>query len=171
MRLTANAVSPSGYPIKYKWTTTRHVSSAKVRCDVEPRWFEARLSQGITRHHNRQRWRVRRSSSVSVLVNPCPVRPVCPAIEISCPTNVGIDQPLTFSSRYTGGTGERHPVYNWTVSAGTIIEGQGTDTIKVDTTGLGGSNVARRFRWVVTTSSARRIARHDPATEADEPEV
>ena len=33
------------------------------------------------------------------------------------------------------------PRSNWTVSAGTIIQGQGTDTIKVDTAGLGGQTV------------------------------
>jgi hypothetical protein len=76
-------------------------------------------------------------------VNPCAeVKPVCPAIEISCPTNVALDQPLTFTSRYSGGVPANiTPVYNWTVSAGTIIEGQGTDTIKVDTKGLGGQSV------------------------------
>ena len=82
-------------------------------------------------------------SSVSVLVNPCvAVQPVCPAIEISCPTDVGGNEPLTFTSRYTGGVPANvTPVYNWTVSAGTIISGQGTDTIRVDRTGLGGETV------------------------------
>jgi hypothetical protein len=70
------------------------------------------------------------------------VQPVCPAIEISCPTNVGIDQPLTFTSHYSGGVPANiNPVYNWTVSAGTIIDGQGTSTIKVDTAGLAGQTV------------------------------
>jgi hypothetical protein len=79
---------------------------------------------------------------VTVLVNPCPVvRPVCPAIEIVCPTNIAIDQPLTFTSNITGGTPSGNPVYNWTVSAGSIISGQGTNTIKVDTTGLAGQTV------------------------------
>ena len=78
-----------------------------------------------------------------MLVNACAeVRPVCPAIEISCPTNVAIDQPLTFTSRYSGGIPANiTPVYNWTVSAGTIIAGQGTDTIEVDTKGLAGQTV------------------------------
>jgi hypothetical protein len=82
-------------------------------------------------------------SSISVLVNPClVVQPVCPAIEIVCPTDVAIGQPITFSSRLTGGVpANTNAAYNWTVSAGTIIEGQGTDTIKVDTTGLGGQTV------------------------------
>jgi hypothetical protein len=33
------------------------------------------------------------------------------------------------------------PTYNWSVSAGTITSGQGTSTITVDTTGLGGQSV------------------------------
>jgi hypothetical protein len=67
---------------------------------------------------------------------------VCPAIEISCPTDVAIGQPLTFASRYSGGVPANvTPVFNWTVSAGTIISGQGTDTIKVDTAGLAGQTV------------------------------
>jgi hypothetical protein len=41
-------------------------------------------------------------------------------------------------SRTTSGLA---PIYDWTVSAGTIIEGQGTPTIKVDTTGLAGQTV------------------------------
>jgi hypothetical protein len=70
------------------------------------------------------------------------VQPVCPALEISCPTDVAVNQPLTFTSRYSGGVPANvTPAYNWTVSAGTIIAGQGTDTIKVDTTGLGGQTV------------------------------
>jgi hypothetical protein len=76
-------------------------------------------------------------------VNPCPVvKPACPAIEISCPTNIAVDQPITFTSRYTGGVpANAVAVYNWSVSAGRIIEGQGTSTIKVDTTGLAGETV------------------------------
>jgi hypothetical protein len=78
-----------------------------------------------------------------VLVNACAeVKPVCPAIEITCPTYIATDQPLTFKSTYSGGVPANvTPAYNWTVSAGTIISGQGTDTITVDTKGLAGQTV------------------------------
>ena len=69
------------------------------------------------------------------------IPPVCPQIDIVCPDNIGIDQPITFTSRYSGGTPSITPAYNWTVSAGTIIEGQGTNTIKVNTTGLAGETI------------------------------
>ncbi len=145
VQLTAKAVSPNGNPIKYKWTTDDGVISGEGPivtwnlAGLKPGYHKASLdivsagAEGTCQAF----------SSVSVLVNPCAeVRPVCPAIEISCPTYVAVDQPLTFTSRYSGGVPANiTPVYNWTVSAGTIIEGQGTDTIKVDTKGLAGQTV------------------------------
>jgi hypothetical protein len=81
-------------------------------------------------------------TSTTVVVKPCPpVRPVCPNVEIICPTNIEIDQPLTFSSSVSTSTPGPAPIYNWSVSAGTIIEGQGTPTIKVATTGLAGQTI------------------------------
>lgn len=145
VQLTAKAVSPSGNPIKYKWTTSDGtiIGDGSVvtwnLAGLKPGYHKASLdivSSGVE-------GTCQAFSSVSVLVAPCAeVRPVCPAIEISCPTDVALDQPLTFTSRYSGGVPANiTPVYNWTVSAGTIIEGQGTDTIKVDTKGLGGQTV------------------------------
>lgn len=145
VRLTANAVSPGGYPIKYKWSTTDGtiIGEGPVvtwnLAGLVPGYHKASLDiQSVGAEGSCQAF-----SSISVLVNPCPVvKPVCPAIEITCPTAVAIDQPLTFSSRATGGVpANASPVYNWSVSAGTIIEGQGTDTIKVDTKGLAGQTV------------------------------
>ena len=145
VRLTANAVSPGGYPIKYKWTTDAGTVNGEGPAvtwnlaGLKPGYHKASLDiQSVGSDGSCQAF-----SSVSVLVNPCvAVQPVCPAIEIVCPTNVGGNEPLTFSSRYTGGVPANvSPNYNWTVSAGTIISGQGTDTIRVDTTGLAGQTV------------------------------
>jgi hypothetical protein len=145
VRLTANAVSPGGYPIKYKWTTDAGTISGEGAvvtwnmAGLTPGYHKASLDIQSTGSDGS----CQAFSSVSVLVNPCvAVQPVCPAIEISCPTYVAIDQPLTFTSRYSGGIPANvTPVYNWTVSAGTIISGQGTDTITVDTAGLAGQTV------------------------------
>ncbi len=145
VRLKANAVSPGGFPIQYKWTTTNGTISGE---GPEVTWNLAGLKPGYHKASLDIRsvgseGSCQAFSSVSVLVNPCvAVQPVCPAIEIVCPTNIALDQPLTFSSRYTGGVPANvTPAYNWTVSAGTIISGQGTDTIKVDTTGLAGQTI------------------------------
>jgi len=145
VQLTAKAVSPGGNPIKYKWTTSDGVISGDGPvvtwnlAGLKPGYHKASLDiQSVGTDGTCQAF-----TSVSVLVNPCAeVKPVCPAIEISCPTYVALDQPLTFTSRYSGGVpANLTPVYNWTVSAGTIIAGQGTDTIKVDTKGLAGQTV------------------------------
>ncbi|HEY2962286.1 MAG TPA: hypothetical protein VGJ37_07705 [Pyrinomonadaceae bacterium] len=144
VRLTANAVSPSGNPIKYKWTTTEGNISGDGpvvtwnMAGLKPGYHKASLNIVSAGSDGE----CEAFSSVTVLVNACaPVRPVCPAIEISCPTATAVDQPLTFTSHYTGGTAGITPAYNWTVSAGTIISGQGTDTIKVDTAGLAGQTI------------------------------
>lgn len=78
-------------------------------------------------------------SSAVVRVNCIP--PTCPNITISCPDKVEIDQPLTFCVNTAGGSPGVRPVYNWTVSAGRIVSGEGTNCITVDTTGLAGQSV------------------------------
>lgn len=145
VRLTAQAVSPHGNPITYKWSTSAGVISGEGPVVT---WNLAGLKPGYHKasldiQSSDSEGSCEAFSSVSVLVNPCAVvQPVCPAIEIVCPTTIAIDQPLTFSSRYSGGVPANiSPVYKWTVSAGKIIEGQGTSTIKVDTTGLAGQTV------------------------------
>lgn len=144
VQLTAAAVSPSGNPIKYQWTTTGGTISGE---GAQVTWNLAGLKPGYHKASldiisSGSDGECQAFSSVTVLVNPCAaVRPVCPAVEITCPTNIGVDQPLTFTSNYNGGTPGVTPAYNWTVSAGTIIEGQGTERIKVDTTGLAGQTI------------------------------
>lgn len=86
-------------------------------------------------------------SSVTVLVVKCAPRPpICPNIVISCPDKVAPNQPMTFTASVAGGTAGITPVYNWTVSAGRITEGQGTNTITVDTTGLAGQSVTATLK-------------------------
>jgi hypothetical protein len=138
VQLTAKAVSPNGNPIKYKWTTSEGVISGEgpvVTWDLtglKPGYHKASLDiQSVGSDGTCQAF-----SSVSVLVNPCAeVRPVCPAIVIVCPTDIARGQPLTFTSRLTGGIpANTTAVYNWSVSAGRIVSGQGSDNIKVDMT-------------------------------------
>lgn len=72
-----------------------------------------------------------------------PARPAvvrCPKVEVSCPSEVDAEMPITFTARVTGGDPEATFTYNWTVSAGTISSGQGTSTITVDTTGVAGQS-------------------------------
>jgi len=139
-----NARATSSYPIRYRWNANAgHLSGdgATVTWDLsgaKPGYYRANvdidtgsgdeLCQAFT--------------STTVLVKSCPPPvPVCPNVVVSCPQNVVLGEPVTFTSSYTGGSSAITPVYNWTVSAGTIIEGQGTNSIRVDTTGLAGQTL------------------------------
>jgi hypothetical protein len=83
----------------------------------------------------------------------------CPTLSVSGPTSVKEKEMMTFTANASG-----VDKYNWTVSAGTIKEGQGTSVISVDTSDvacgtsvtataemMGGSNICTDCR---TTSSA-----------------
>lgn len=80
-------------------------------------------------------------SSTTVTVNACGcIAPPCPNIKVSCPDTVQVGAPITFTATVEGGAAVT-PTYNWSVSAGTITSGQGTPSITVDSTGLGGQTV------------------------------
>ena len=60
---------------------------------------------------------------------------------MSCPTDIEEKQAITFTASVAGGPEGASWTYNWSVSAGTISSGQGTSSITVDTTSLGGQSV------------------------------
>lgn len=63
----------------------------------------------------------------------------CTTVSASGPSSVQEGTPITFTARL--GDPSMNVTYNWSVSAGTIVEGQGTPNITVSTTGLGGRTV------------------------------
>jgi hypothetical protein len=149
VRLNAAASSPGGYPIRYRWST----SAGRISGDSSGvTWDLSGLAPGYYKAYvdiatGSSDGECAAFSSIGVFVKDCPPPPpVCPNIEIICPTNIAIDQPLTFSARLSSASPTLPPVYNWTVSAGTIIEGQGTSTIRVDTIGLAGQTVKATLR-------------------------
>jgi hypothetical protein len=81
-------------------------------------------------------------SSTQVTVDSCKdCVPPCPTVNVSCPDSVDQGAPITFTANVSGGDPNLSLTYNWSVSAGTISSGQGTSSITVDTTGIGGSTV------------------------------
>ncbi len=84
------------------------------------------------------------TTTVLVTCTP-PPPPVCPNVSIICPDNVAVDQPITFTANFVGGSGNVQPTYNWRISAGRIIQGQGSPSITVDTKGLAGQSVRADF--------------------------
>lgn len=84
-----------------------------------------------------------KTTSITVVDCPnCKAACSCPTINITEPsgiTNVG--DPVTFTANVTGGSTDSTYTYNWSVSSGTIIEGQGTPVIRVSTVGQEGANI------------------------------
>jgi len=61
--------------------------------------------------------------------------PDCPTVSVSCPDSVGPgNKPIRFKASIIGGQPRNEVLYNWSVSKGTISQGQGTGVIEV--TGL-----------------------------------
>ena len=65
----------------------------------------------------------------------------CPTVRVSCPDTVKEGALLTFTADVSGGDPQVTPTFNWSISAGTISGGQGTSSITLDTTGIGGQTV------------------------------
>ncbi len=61
----------------------------------------------------------------------------CPVVVVTCPDS-SIGSSLTFAAKVSGGDPSAKLTFNWTVSAGKIIAGQGTTSITVDKTGFEG---------------------------------
>ena len=65
----------------------------------------------------------------------------CPSITVSCPDSAEEPQEPTYTANVSGGDPNVTPTFNWTVSAGMISSGQGTSSIRVETTGVGGQSI------------------------------
>jgi len=65
----------------------------------------------------------------------------CPKMIVVCPDSVREGEKMTFTANLRGGDPKVTPIYNWSVSAGTIESGQGTPTIEVNTREIGGFTV------------------------------
>jgi hypothetical protein len=65
---------------------------------------------------------------------------LCPSISVTCP-DYAEEGTISFTSNVAAGDPQPEFTYHWAVSAGTIVEGQGTNSIKVDTKGLAGKTV------------------------------
>jgi hypothetical protein len=82
------------------------------------------------------------TQSKDITVEACgcdPDKPPCADVSVSSASTVQEPTPTTFTARISDPT--MNVTYNWTVSAGRIIEGQGTPNITVDTANLGGQTV------------------------------
>jgi hypothetical protein len=145
VHLKANGVSPEGKPLRYRWD----VSGGRIEgdgqdvvwdlTDAAPGVYNASVTAESGPEGNPL---CTAFTSTKVVVRKCPPpRPFCPNVTISCPDVQQAGAPITFTASVSGGTPGVTPTYNWKVSAGQILSGQGTQTITVDTTGLAGQPV------------------------------
>lgn len=140
--LTANASDPDGDTLLYTYTVTGGRitgEGANVSWDLsgaQPGTYTATVEVddgcGCVSF-----------SSTTVTIEECKrCVPPCPTVSVDCPTGITpVGTPITYTANVSGGDPNASITYNWTVSAGTITGGQGTSSITVDTTGLGGQTV------------------------------
>ena len=146
VRLKATGVSPEGKPLRYKWTVSGGRLDSYDGTDVvwdltgaQPGVYNASVTVESGPVENPL---CTAFTSTKVVVRNCPPpRPVCPNVSIYCPDVQQAGTPITFTASVSGGTPGATPVYNWLVSAGKILSGQGTATITVDTAGLAGQPI------------------------------
>lgn len=140
VRLDARATFPSGATPRYKWSANGgriDGSGASPDWDLtgaKPGYYKAFLEVDNGLGDDCVVF-----SSAMVLVKCAP--PVCPNITVSCPDKVELNAPLTFCVNVAGGSPDVKQVFEWTISAGRISSGEGTNCITVDTTGLAGQSV------------------------------
>ena len=143
VKLTAQANSPSNNPIRYSWRT----ASGRIEGEgAAVAWHLAGVAPGQHKAYllvNTCNGNELCEATAYTLVTVKPVapRPTCPTVGIACPGQVKAGQPITFTSTLSGGTGNVPAIYNWTISSGKIVSGQGTRSITVDTSGLEGQTL------------------------------
>lgn len=142
--LTADAKSPQGLPLRYNWSAT---GGRIVGSGANTTWDFAGATPGtytVTVEVNSGREEdCTAFTQTAVVVRECAI--TCPSIVISCPDTVRVGEAITFSANVSNLATSITPIYNWTVTAGTITGGQGTTSITVDTTGLEGKPVTARL--------------------------
>lgn len=142
VQLVATATSPEGRALRYRWTTNggkligQGANTTWDFAGVQPGTYQAVVEVDDGRDRDCVAF-----SSASVQVTECLVTPVCPTVNVTCPDSVAENQPATFTATLSGGTANITPTYNWNISAGRIVSGQGTPSITVDTAGLAGQTI------------------------------
>jgi hypothetical protein len=135
--LTADGRDPDNDTLLYTWSVTGGTLTGEGRAVV---WDLSGAQPGTyTASVTVNDGSLTANSSTTVTIAECTgCKPPCPTVSVSCPADVEIGAPITFSA---SGAGDMNVTYNWSVSAGTISGGQGTSSITVDTAGLGGQTV------------------------------
>jgi hypothetical protein len=144
--LFANASSSSTLPLRYKWTVNEgRVTGSGANTVWDLAGAQPGVYYAVVEVDDGSDLNCVAFSSVAVMVTACPPprpeAPTCPTVSVTCPDSATENVPVTFSASLSGGSANITPIYKWTVSAGRIISGQGTESISVDTAGLAGQTI------------------------------
>ena len=140
VHLDARVIFPSGASPRYRWSANAgHIAGTGATTEWDLTGVKPGNYQVFLEADNGATEECSLFSSAMVRINCAP--PTCPTISISCPEKLEINEPLTFCANNAGGSPGVRPVYEWSVTAGKIISGEGTSCIEVDTTGLAGQSV------------------------------
>ena len=64
----------------------------------------------------------------------------CPTVAVECPSSFSYDKPLSFKVTFDGPVDPKIR-YDWAISTGKILNGQGTRTLTVDMSGMGNQGI------------------------------
>lgn len=96
----------------------------------------------------------------------------CPEVQVTAPDYVVAGEQITVTVSLSGGDPSVTPTYNWTVSDGSIDEGQGESTIRINTEGVVSGYITATVdvggydRECSTSASATTTVESKPAEEA-----
>lgn len=83
----------------------------------------------------------------------------CPVVAVDCLTqSAGAGETATITANVAGATPGLELSYNWSLSAGVIIAGQGTPTITINTTGITGQTITATIEVGGLASSCGKTA-------------
>jgi hypothetical protein len=164
--LSANASDPDNDTLLFTWSVTGGKLTGEGRGVVwdlsgaNPGTYTATVDVNDGNAHTA-------NGSTTVTIADCTgCVPPCPAVSVSCPSDVDQGSPITFTASVNG---DANVTYNWSVSAGTISGGQGTSSITVDTAGLGGQTVTATVELGGLDPSCSRTASCTTSIRAPNP--
>jgi hypothetical protein len=143
--LRTSATDPDGDVLLYNYTTTggRIVGEgANVTWDlsgVQPGTYRANVYVKDGNNNEVCDWVTVNVSACDCIAVPPPTPPPCATISVSGPASARSTETSTVTANVSGAPGAVS--YNWTVSCGSIISGQGSPTITIDNSRCAGNSV------------------------------
>ena len=145
VKLSASATSPRKSDLYFTWQVP--VGRLIGKGGREITWDLSGVNEGTytatVEASDRHKNTAKGSITITVVICPGwhPPPPPCPIVSVSCPASVESKESIAFEATVSGGDREMIPTYEWSLTKGKIISGQGTRKITVDVSGLSSESV------------------------------